>query len=556
MIRLATILAVLLIGCSSTEPEPSAKPGDPAKQRIRDFWTAFRRANQNRIARDFYAAAEGYRTALELDPKHEESLYYLGVVHEETGDYSDAAGSYERLIEINPSSGRGLTQLAALLASVAPGAPTDLARARELLERAIQLNPEQAGPFLQLGKLSLTLGETDQALERFQIAARAGSPEGHSWAGVALFLDNKRKQASAEFENVLEIRRRELKLSGAGIAAEGDIRPEPGKPLSALDKAALMATQYLRWMREDSFAAPMSAPPGVKPAGRASYSEPYLFVAGPRAALYHKSGDRFTDVTQTAGLAGITDVVDSVWAEDELYLLGKRNRLLRKQGGDAFRDVTEEAGLGGSRITSRAVFFDSGGYLLEIGSPPRLFRNQGGRFVHAAFPEVDGAITDAVVEDFNSDGRPDIFLLRWRKPAVVLFHPFTEQTSLHSINGDRYSAISLDYDRDGQPDLFVSGYGSAPMLFRNQNGRFEDVSTQAGLSTAYRTVQVVAEGLHPDILLVNGSFDGLGVEPSIVLRMVDGKRFEEHLRLPPANRTSATVVGHDPAGIPVVYFSR
>lgn len=556
MIRLATILAVLLVGCSSTEPGPSAATNDPAKQRIRNFWTAFRQANQNRIAGDFNAAAKGYRAALEFDPKHEESLYYLGVAQEETGDYTDAAAAYERLIEINPSSGRGLTQLAALLASVAPGAPTDFLRARELLERAIKLNPEQAGPFLQLGKLSLTVGETDQALEHFQIAARAGSPEGHSWAGVALFLDDKREQASAEFKKVLEIRRRERKISGTGIAAEGDIRPEPGKPLSALDKAALTATHYLSWMREDAFAAPFETPAGVKPGGRASYSEPYLFVAGASPALYRRSGDRFIDFTQNAGMAGITDVLDSAWTGDNLYLVGNPNRLFRRQAGQTFRDVTEEAGLGGSRATAHAVFFNSGGYLLEISSPPRLFREQDGRFTSAAFPQVDGAITDAVVEDFNRDGRPDIFLLRWRKPALMLIDPFTETVELDAIAGDRYSAVSLDYNSDGQPDLFVSGYDLTPMLFRNQNGRFEDVSSQVGLDSAYSTIQALTEGFRSEILLVNGSFDGLQVEPSIVLRNVGGKRFEEHLRLPPARVTSATVVGHDTAGRLVVYLSR
>ncbi|MCP5113841.1 MAG: tetratricopeptide repeat protein, partial [bacterium] len=159
MTRLSALLALsLLLACSSGDTEPGAAEADPGKQRIRSFWTTFRQANQQRLEGDLTAAAAGFRAALELDTQHEESLFHLGGVLEQTGDYAAAIDAYQRLIEINPASGRGLTQLAELLSSVAPGIPTDYDRAQNLLDRAIKLNPEQAGPFLQLGRLGLNRG--------------------------------------------------------------------------------------------------------------------------------------------------------------------------------------------------------------------------------------------------------------------------------------------------------------------------------------------------------------------------------------------------------------
>ncbi|MCP5120200.1 MAG: hypothetical protein GY953_56105, partial [bacterium] len=456
------------------------------------------------------------------------------------------------------------------------------------LERAIELNPEQAGPFLQLGQLYLTLGDVDGALSQFRIAARFGSPEGHSWAGFALLTGNKPAEAAAEFQQTLDIHRPERQLSGAGIAAEGDVLPNPGKPLSALERAALTATIHRKWLDRSAGGAGVRPLPGVTPTGRASYSAPHLFVAGPGAALYRSTGDGFSDVTQVAGLAGLADVFDSAWAGDDLYLLGGRNRLFRNQGDGTFSDITEQAGLGGSRTTSRAIFFDydsdSRLDLLEIGSPPRLFHNEGTRWVPAAFPSVEGTITDAVVSDFNQDGRPDIFLLRWRKPALMLlndgdgaFRDAARALGLTPIAGDRYSAISLDYNQDGRADLFVSahapfpevarsilqpgalGIPAMPKLFRNNDGRFEDVSAEAGLTSVHGTLQAVTADFNsdtlPDILLVNGSLDGRRVEPSVLLRNIEGRTFAEELRLPPASYAGATIADFNRDGSPDLYLA-
>jgi hypothetical protein len=150
----------------------------------------------------------------------------------------------------------------------------------------------------------------------------------------------------------------------------------------------------------------------------------------------------------------------------------------------------------------------------------RLFRNCGdGRFVDATgssgLAQLAGGYGHGVaVGDYDNDGRPDIFVTRWR--AYALYHNvgggrFEDVTLTAGLGGDRdwpTSAAWADLDNDGDPDLYVChyldwdevkpdlcpGHGknrhaycdprffvSLPdHVFRNDAGRFVDVTKQAG----------------------------------------------------------------------------
>ena len=159
----------------------------------------------------------------------------------------------------------------------------------------------------------------------------------------------------------------------------------------------------------------------------------------------------------------------------------------------------------------------------RVGSMNHLYRNNhDGTFTDVAaqlgIADVNrpatGVSMGAVWGDYDNDGYEDLFLIKWGKPE--LFHNdggkgFTRVTETAGlppwINAN--TAVWLDYDNDGKLDLFVGGYypedvnlwrlantrmmpesfeyaknGGRKYLFHNLgNGRFEEVSAKAGISS-------------------------------------------------------------------------
>jgi tetratricopeptide (TPR) repeat protein len=173
------------------------------------------------------------------------------------------------------------------------------------------------------------------------------------------------------------------------------------------------------------------------------------------------------------------------------------------------------------------VYALQGGPFPPRGSPPpfgdRLFRNRGdGRFQDATAASGLAALPGGyghgvAVGDYDNDGRPDLFVTRWR--SYALYHNlgrgrFEDATARAGLGGDRdwpTSAAFADFDNDGDLDLYVCHYlkwdadhptlceypdrskpgymhcdpSTLPALtdhvFRNDGGRFVDVTAQAGI---------------------------------------------------------------------------
>ncbi len=157
----------------------------------------------------------------------------------------------------------------------------------------------------------------------------------------------------------------------------------------------------------------------------------------------------------------------------------------------------------------------------------RLFRNRGnGQFedvtVGAGLSGLPGGYGFGVTAgDVDNDGDPDLFVTRWRSYALYLNDGtgrFDDATESWGLSGDRdwpSSAALADLDNDGDLDLYVCHYlewsfehpqGNRPdrapdttrynnplnyvalmdHLFRNDGGRFVDVSEASGLSAIDR----------------------------------------------------------------------
>ncbi len=201
---------------------------------------------------------------------------------------------------------------------------------------------------------------------------------------------------------------------------------------------------------------------------------------------------------QIASMGASVSVVDydnDGW--NDLYVTssapGSANRLYRNQKDGTFKDVAREAGVADLNM------------------------------------EGTGASMGSVWADYNNDGFEDLFLYKWGKPELFqnnagkTFTRVTEASGLPAwINAG--TATWFDYDQDGLVDLFIGGYwpddvrlesiqttrimpesfeyannGGRNWLLRNTgNGKFEDITKQAGLTSTRWTLAVIAADFNND----------------------------------------------------------
>jgi hypothetical protein len=187
----------------------------------------------------------------------------------------------------------------------------------------------------------------------------------------------------------------------------------------------------------------------------------------------------------------------------------------------------------------------------------QYFHNNGDgtftdRTTEAGLNDVIGGL-NVITTDYNNDGRPDVVVLRggWRGkagnfPLSLLrndgsghFTDVTLDTGLLS-QGPTQTAVAFDYNGDGWLDLFV-GYESTPgnphpcKLFRNDAGKFTDVTQQCGINVSRLVKGVVsADYMHtgrpgvylsckdgPSILLRNDGPVGADHSPSAPWKFTD-----------------------------------
>jgi tetratricopeptide (TPR) repeat protein len=197
------------------------------------------------------------------------------------------------------------------------------------------------------------------------------------------------------------------------------------------------------------------------------------------------------------------------------------DRLFHNKGDGTLEDVTARAGLAGSRGYGHGV----------------------------------------AVGDYDADGRPDLFVTRWR--SYALYHnrgdgTFEDVTASAGLGGDRdwpTSAAFADLDDDGDLDLYVCHYlkwadegqqavrpGHAQQgtrynnplnyysvpdhLFRNDGGRFVDVTAAAGIEDKDgRGLGVLAADIDGDRKI--DLYVANDLTANFLFRNLGGMRFEE-----------------------------
>lgn len=122
---------------------------------------------------DFSGAARTFRRALELDPDNKLAWYNLGVIAQRDGRTADAREAYDKALKIDPTYASALFNEAVLLESSDPD------QAVALLKRAVAADPKASTAYLHLGRALAKKGRDDEAEDAFRRAV-AIDPELHS----------------------------------------------------------------------------------------------------------------------------------------------------------------------------------------------------------------------------------------------------------------------------------------------------------------------------------------------------------------------------------------
>jgi hypothetical protein len=156
------------------------------------------------------------------------------------------------------------------------------------------------------------------------------------------------------------------------------------------------------------------------------------------------------------------------------------------------------------------------------GEPNRLYRNDGGTFadVAATAGVADARATRAGAwGDPDGDGDPDLLVgfAPGADPVLKLYRNdggrFTDVTAASGLAVDSGAVrqfVWVDFDDDADVDLFVGFRDRPNALFRNDAGRFTDIAPAAGLADTRRTVGAVWFDADEDgdLDVVVGNMDG------------------------------------------------
>lgn len=236
---------------------------------------------------------------------------------------------------------------------------------------------------------------------------------------------------------------------------------------------------------------------------------------------------------------------------------GMPNRLLVCQRDGTVVDRSAESRIDFLDLSSSALFVDldnDGDQDLIVGIDETVvvLANDGrGQFTQQATLQVGGIPTSLSAIDYDGDSRLDFYVcvhsigtlypeglgmplnmidanngamnFLFRNVANWQFANVTEQTSLNA-NNRRFSFAAAweDFDNDGDPDLYVANEYGRNNLYRNDNGRFIDVTAKAGVEDSAEGMSVTWGDYNNDGLMdlyVSNMFSSAGN------RIADQRRF-------------------------------
>lgn len=200
--------------------------------------------------------------------------------------------------------------------------------------------------------------------------------------------------------------------------------------------------------------------------------------------LYHNNGDgTFTDVTARSGLGiemyGMGVAVGDYDNDgyDDIYITGLGEaHLFHNERNGTFKDVTATAGVNNTGYGASAAWFDY---------------DRDGKLDLFVTNYVDWTEKNDIY--CSLDGRHKTYCTpeAYRGQSCRLFHNLgngrfedvTRQAGLYDPTGKSLGVAVIDFDGDGWPDLAVSNDTQPNKLYRNNhNGTFTEVGLKAGIA--------------------------------------------------------------------------
>jgi enediyne biosynthesis protein E4 len=210
---------------------------------------------------------------------------------------------------------------------------------------------------------------------------------------------------------------------------------------------------------------------------------------GARSALFRNRGDgTFVDVSAETGTDLHVYGMGAVFADydgdgdTDIYVTAVgRNVLLRNDGG-RFRDVTDEAGVDGDPEGRSGAWSTAAAWLdYDVDGDLDLFVCNYVRWTPETdlFHTLDGT-TKAYATPEPYEGETCV-MYRNEGPGRP-FTDVTRESGLWNPEGKSLGIVIDDFDDDGWPDIFVTNDTEPNFLYMNQrDGTFEEVGVRAGV---------------------------------------------------------------------------